>query len=205
MLINYNIMGSVKYNDTNISATMRIRNLTTGYVSNTYETEVGYYSVNLTNFENIRFNNGDLLTIEFTKQIGDTTLFSRIYHIVNVTFDSVDIDVTLHDDWDYTSDINLNIDNDTVDVTFVTNYYEKIVYRVYYKYDDVYHKILSRITTNQQVTLTFNFNGNYKIIAYVIGNNDEMLSYSEKEFDIDIDGQDSANKEYISLPIVEWE
>jgi len=200
MLINYTIFGNIDVNGNSVACTYVVKNITTGYVSNPKSSLIGYYSFNLIDFPNVEFNHNDIVVIEFSTRYNGIDYFNTLYHVISTTNTDTQLNSTLLSNWNFTSDILLNITGNVVDVTFFTSYYNKIMYKLFINYNNTYKELDTVTLSIQNITLTLNGSGDYKIIGYVI-DRDRLLTVSEKTFTISNSVTvTNTNKRYI-----EWE
>lgn len=208
MLIQYNICGTVTVNSSPVTATLTLRNLTTGFVSDTIETIDGYYNVNLANYPNTQFDVGNIVSVEFEyTNISGTTYFSRVYFVINENSNMNIINARLYNDWDYSAAIQVNTTDDPnrVTINFITTFYRNIIYKLYYKYDGVYKEISSATIDVQTVDLIFPYSGDYLIIGYVTFGS-MLTAYASKEFNINIDNTTNTNNNIVrQIRYIEWE
>ncbi len=201
MLINYAIFGNIDINDELVIVNYNIRNLTNNFTSEEFTSEIGYYNINLGNFPNNVFNDGDVLVITFYSRHNGIDYKSIMYTVVDVTKDISNINTTLISDWDYESYIKVTNEDGVVDISFVTTYYKTILFKLYIKYKNSYKEIDTAMIDSQTIKITFQHNGLFKIVGYVTDDN-KLLSYSSKEFVIDsVESENSTGQ----LSYLEWE
>lgn len=199
MLINYSVSGELNINGSPVKTTFIVKNLSTGFVSREYESEVGYYNINLANFPNNTFDKDDIIVFYFYVRYNGTQYKAYMYDVINPKIDTRNINVTLVSDWNYNSEIKIDGIGSNRSVKFLTNEYEHILFKLYIKYKNIYREIDSALIDKQIINLSFNHNGEFKIIGYVVKDN-KLLTYSEKEFEIS-----KVTKESTQLQYIEWE
>jgi len=184
MIVNYSINGGVTVNGVNVASKFIVKNLTNDFTSKEYISEIGYYNTNLGNFKDTIFNNGDLITITFFIRHNGIDYSYIAYTFIDITKDVTTMNIQLQPNWNYTSNILLTKSNTNVNIKFVTNIYQSIVYILYIKYDGVYKEVSKKNILSQNVNIKVSSNGEYKVVGYVLDNN-RLLSYTSKEFDIE--------------------
>jgi len=202
MLINYSISGSVLINNRPAIVKYVIRNITTGFISKEYTSELGYYNINLSNFPDTVFNKNDIIVFNFYATVAGINYFSRVYNLIDPESISKIIDVSLKSNWNYYSDINIVVSTGSANIKFITNEYENILFKLYILYNGKYKEIDTAYINKQILNLTFTNGGDYKIGGYVVKNN-ELLTYTEKNFSIANDGVE--NKIIYKNRYIEWE
>jgi len=207
MLIQYTIYGDVLVNQSKVVAEYTLRNLTTGFVSKKIKTIPGYYSVNLANFDNTEFNNGDVISLEF--EYTDTEnnyYFTRLYFVINKLTTTTKLNALLIKDWNYSVAINVvkdDTDLSKVTVNFITNLYRNILYKLYYKFDGVYREISSVMIDKQTIVLNFPHSGDYMIKGYIVFGS-MLTAYANKEFTLEV-GDTLPYTNTTQNRYIEWE
>lgn len=202
MLTQYNICGEVKVNKEQVVAEYIIRNLNTGFTSINYNSTKGFYNINLANFPNKKFEEGDVISIEFTYiDNNNITYFTRICTIINNNSTTTNINAILEKNWDYSSQIKISdVNPGTVNVDFLTTKYKNILFKLYYKYNGKYKELDSVLIDKQSVRLQFPYSGEFMLAGYVLFGG-VLLSYTQKEFNItNVTNNIITNSRYI-----EWE
>jgi len=203
MLINYSISGSLLIHGESIKSNYIVRNITTGFISEERTSEMGYYNINLANFPNNTFDKDDIIVIHFYTRYNGIDYESNIYNIINPAIDTKVINSILISSWRYTSLINSEVIGYTATIRFMTSVYKQILFKLYIQHNGVYKEIDSALIDKQILNLTFNNGGHFKIVGYVVRDN-ELLTYSEKEFDIISDTTYEGNTVYKNR-YIEWE
>lgn len=198
MFINYSICGGVTVNNARVVSKYVVKNLTTGYISKELLSELGYYSFNLTDFKDIIFNTGDILSIEFYVRYNGIDYYTTLYDIINEKAYSSVKAAELVSNWTYNSSINSIITGNSVAINFVTTYYSNIIYKLYIKYDGEYREIDTAILNRQSLTINLSSSGEYRIAGYVVNGN-TLLSYAYKDITI------TSNARVTSKRYIEWE
>jgi hypothetical protein len=206
MLIQYTICGNVYVDQTPVIAEYVLRNLTTGYTSETMVSLLGYFSLNTANFKDTVFNIGDIISIEFKYTDGSNEYFTRVYTVMNIFTTTTTIIANLVKDWNYTAAINVipdATDINKVTINFITSLYRDIIYKLYYKFDGVYKEIYTATIDKQTVNLTFPHSGEYLITGYVTFGS-MLVAYASKEFVMEV-GDISPITNTNNIKYIEWE
>lgn len=183
MLINYSISGGVYINGTPVQVVYTVSNLNTGFISDEYSTELGYYNINLANFPGNTFDKDNIIMFDLHTRYNGTYYKTQIYDIIDHNKDTNSIDANLIANWDYISNILITGDKYTRTINFITTTYQQILFKLYIYYNGDYKEIDSALINKQIVDLTFTHNGKFKIMGYVVKDN-VLLTYSEKIFEI---------------------
>jgi len=207
MLTQYTVYGNVLVNQSKVTANYTLRNLTTGYVSTVMKSIDGFYSLNLANFAETEFNNGDVVSLEFEyTNTREEVFFTRLYFIINVLTTTTRLNADLIKNWNYNVAINVIKDENNlskVTVNFITNLYRNILYKLYYKYEGKYKEISSVMIDKQTLTLNFPHSGEYMITGYVVFGS-MLTAYASKEFVLAV-GDTVVNDNNSSIRYIEWE
>jgi len=202
MLINYSVCGDIDINGDPVVVNYVVQNITTGFVSKVFQSELGYYNINLSNFPNGVFDTDNIIVITFSIRYNGIDYKSIMYHVVNPTQDAMVMNTTLVSNWNYTSAIKIEDINTTKRITFLTSEYQQILFKLYIKYKNIYKEIDSAFINNQILNINFSHNGEFKIIGYVVKDN-KLLTYSEKSFTVNLTQNTNINNPQVRY--IEWE
>ena len=198
MFNSFTISGLIKYDDTLVNSDYKLINLTKDY-KNIPKTSVdNYYNINSMNLDT-KFDNEDLVCIEFKTTIDGNEYFNRIYTIVDFENNVINISSKLLSNWDYKTTITTTKKKaGSYSLLLNTTLYQKFYIEVYYKYKEF--TIVDRFFIDKQtLDINFNYNGEYKIRAYAISN-ERLLSYDETILQVNDITNSKSNRRYI-----EWE
>lgn len=201
MLVHYNICGNLTVKGKPVTATYTVKNLDTNFISKAYISAKGFYNINLANFPNKQFKEGDVISIEFKYIDNDgVNYYTRIAVAISSRLHINVIDVILVSNWDHTSQIDItSLYPGKIKVNFIANMYTTILFKLYYKYNNKYQEVESGTITKSSITmLNFPYSGKFMLVGYVFYES-SLLSYSQKEFDIT--SADTANSRHY----IEWE
>lgn len=202
MLIQYNICGNLIAKGSPVRATYTIKNLDTEFISKVYISAKGFYNINLANFPDKKFKDGDIVSIEFSyTDNGGIDYYTRIAVVINDKLTTNVIDAVLVSDWKFTSQVNITqLNPSRIEAKFTTGPYTTILFKLYYKFNNIYQQVKSATITDSSVILNFPYSGEFMLIGYIFYKSN-LLSYSQKEFNITaINSTIAASKQYI-----EWE
>jgi len=181
MNTNYSISGKVYVNDKLVNASYRMLNLSNSYITEYKDTDKFYYNINLLDYKTIQ-NNNDITAIEFKARVNGIDYYNRLFHILDFNKEIITMDSILDSNWNYSSSIKLDkLSNVKYRVNFITDEYQYIHYRMFYKYKDSYKYIDEVMLDKQIVDITFNYNGSYKLVGYILKDG-MLLTYCSKEF-----------------------
>jgi len=204
MIINYSILGNITIQDKHPQKVhFVIKNLTTGFTSNEFDTEVGFFSFNLGSLSGNIFNNDDILNIVFYATIDGIKYRASTYNVIKANQVTNIKNVILESNPNTDVDVRSNkITDSKYEVTFVMENYTNVLFKLYYKFKDVYKEIDSIMLDDQKTTINFKYSGEYKVIGHVFNG----VNYvNNAELELEVNTGDLIDGTQVFTQYVEWE
>lgn len=202
MILNFSIHGTVTINGEKVDCEFILENLTNYFKSNKYISDIGYYNSNLANFPGEKFNDGDLLMLSLNTRHNKKGYGSKVHTFLDASKDFQEINVELQRSWNYTADIIATKIEDKINIKFITNHYQHIVYKLYIYYKDGYKELETVKLDRQEVNLNLTSNGDYRLVGYVM-DGDKLLTYNSVDFNVKTDKPTNDNNEQTTY--FDWE
>jgi len=182
MLTNYSISGKVHIDTTEVACEYRVRNLDTGYTSGYKTSAVGYYNLNLTNYNETYFNVGDIIAVDYTRHYNNTVYTYTLFHILD---DNVEVsyDILLTSVAPSIPEFSLITNNKQITISTNLLSIRKLYFKVYIEHNNKFVPIDLLTTTLDTTVISFNIIGRYKLVTYVVDNN-RLLYTRTNIFDI---------------------